>query len=382
MKRLFVLVAVCVGLYLMPTGDLVAQSNYPDYDDVYVNDFAGILDPAQENQIRRQFGALKDDTGVEATVVTLDSYTAFGTDDDSFETFATSLFNAWGIGSSETNNGILLIIALEERTVIIRTGVGWESRIEAETQDIIDSDILPLLRDGRMGDGMTAGARAIADVVRAELGADAQAAAVNQNLPQATRPPAERTTQVAPPQNNSETGSVLQRMLLWIFGLFSVGIVGAGGYMIAQPPKCEHCNRDLRKLDEQQDDAFLNAGQITEERIDSVNYDVWVCDFDDYVLINRNAYWFSGYRKCPTCANKTVLETNQVVERATKRSTGLQKVTKDCKHCDFHNVSHVTLPRITENNSSGSSSFGGGSSSSGGSFGGGHSSGGGSSGSW
>lgn len=169
MKRLIVMVAVCIGFWLMPAGNLEAQSDYPDYDDVYVNDFAGILDSRQEAQIRRQFSSLKEDVGVEATVVTLESYLAYGTDDESIDMFATSLFNTWGIGNSETNTGILLLIDLEARTVIFRTGIGWESRIEAETDRIIEEVLLPELRDGNMGEAMVAGANEIAQVVFNEL---------------------------------------------------------------------------------------------------------------------------------------------------------------------------------------------------------------------
>ncbi len=381
MRRFFVISSLCIGLCLIAVGSLAAQSAYPDYDELYVNDFAEILSNSQENRVRNAFQQLNVDTGVEATLVTIDSYVAYESDDESFDEFATSLFNSWGIGSSELNNGILLLIALEERSVRIETGVGWENRIKPETQQIIDSEILPQLRDGRMGDGMTAGALAIVDVVRIELDAELRTNTSNA--------PAEQNNQTAPAQNNSNSTPLISRIFRWVLGLFSVWIVGSGGYMLTRPPKCEHCERELRKLDEQQDDAFLNAGQQTEERIASVDYEVWVCDFDDYVLINRYSTWFSGYSNCTNCSNKTLGETTRVLQKATTRSSGLQEVTKDCKHCDFHRVSEVPLPRIQESSSSSSSrSFGGGGFSSGGggggggSFGGGHSSGGGSSGSW
>lgn len=387
MKRFFVLSSLCLSLFFVFAGSLTAQSAYPDYDDIYVNDFADILSNSQESQVRNEFQQLKSDTGVEVTLVTIDSYVAYGTDDDSFDAFATSLFNTWGIGSSELNNGILLLIALEERSVRIETGVGWENRIQPETQQIIDTDILPPLRDGRMGEGMTAGALSIVDVVRAELDAEDDEPRVNAvSESQSQTAPAGQDTQAPPAQNTGSSTPIIQQVFRWIFGLFSVGIVGSGGYMLTRPPKCEHCERELRMLDEQQDDAFLNAGQKTEERISSVDYQVWVCDFDDYVLINPNAYWFSGYSTCPSCSNKTVTRTTKVLQRATTNATGLQEVTKDCKHCDFHRVTEVKLPKIQKSSSSSSSSsrsFGGGSSGGGGgSFGGGHSSGGGSSGSW
>ena len=144
MKKYFASVGVFISLVLMFSSQVGAQSNYPDYSDLYVNDLAEVLDNGQESQIRNVLSKLNTDTGVEATVLTVDSIQGFNTGDQTIESFSTNLFNDWGIGDSELNNGILLLLAIEERGVRIETGVGWESCVQVNvvggsTADVFDT---------------------------------------------------------------------------------------------------------------------------------------------------------------------------------------------------------------------------------------------------
>ncbi|MFT5195453.1 MAG: hypothetical protein ACI85U_002473 [Candidatus Promineifilaceae bacterium] len=362
MKYFFVMCSLCLSLQLVFTGSVYSQSNYPDYQNVYVNDFAEILSASQEATIRNELTKLRTDTGVEATVVTVESYAAYGTNDDSFEAFATNLFNDWGIGDRELNNGVLLLLALEERSVRIETGRGWENQLQSETETIIDSEILPKLRDDQMAEGMIIGTNAIANAVRIELGFTAT------QLPQGA---------IAPPTNSWK--QTLTTLAISLFSVLGIGAAGGATYKFARPPRCEHCDRVLRKLGEVQDDAFLNAGQQTEERINAANYNVWVCDHDDYVSVKKRNKMFSMHQACPVCEFTTVTEQSKILQRATTESTGQQLVTKNCNHCDYQQSYEVVLPKVSISSTNDSLSFGSSSSSS---FGDGSSGGGGSSGSW
>jgi uncharacterized protein len=86
---------------------------------------------------------------------------------DPIETWATGLFNAWGVGKAGKDNGVLLVIALEDHRLRIATGDGARTRLtDYGAQVIIDSTITPLLRAGRTEDAVLAGL----DEIRRSLG--------------------------------------------------------------------------------------------------------------------------------------------------------------------------------------------------------------------
>ena len=129
----------------------------------------------------------------------------------------------------------------------------------------------------------------------------------------------------------------------------------------------------MTRLGETEDDALLAAGAQTEERVGSVDYDVWRCGGCGHHLTLRYPKWFSGYATCPQCSNRTKSSTETVITAATTSHSGSARVVEQCAFCNFHHEFTKTLPRIQQSSSSGRSSGGGSS------FGGGRSGGGGAS---
>jgi len=128
-------------------------------------------------------------------------------------------------------------------------------------------------------------------------------------------------------------------------------------------------------LSDSADDELLQEGQVAEERIGSVDYDVWKCPACSHHFTLRYPKWFSQYDKCPQCSHRTKSSKEHVIAPATTSASGSARVVETCAFCTFAHEYTKTLPRIVE--SSSSSSSGGGSRSS--SFGGGRSGGGGAS---
>ena len=143
----------------------------------------------------------------------------------------------------------------------------------------------------------------------------------------------------------------------------------------------------MRKLGEVEDNKYLSTGQITEENVKSVDYDVWISEEKGDVLILRYSSWFSGYSTCSRCKHKTWhLEYDRTITSATYSSSGVGEKKKACAHCKHSKITRYTIPKLQKSSSSsggysGGSSWSGGSSS-GGSWGGGSFGGGGSSSSW
>jgi uncharacterized protein len=124
-------------------------------------------------------------------------------------------------------------------------------------------------------------------------------------------------------------------------------------------------------LAETEDDELLEGGQQAEERIGSVDYDVWKCPTCSHHFTLRYPKWVSSFDKCPQCHNRTKSSTETVIEAATTSSAGSAQVVESCAFCSFTSEYTRVLPRITSSSSSGSSgggssSFGGGSSGGGG----------------
>ena len=102
---LFVLMMILLG------SPPCSAAHYPSPHDRHLNDFADVLAPADAENIRARLEALDRQTGLEGSVVTVASLSDFGTNPADFETFATGLFNAWGVGHPARNDGFLVLLA-------------------------------------------------------------------------------------------------------------------------------------------------------------------------------------------------------------------------------------------------------------------------------
>jgi uncharacterized protein len=140
---------------------------------------------------------------------------------------------------------------------------------------------------------------------------------------------------------------------------------------------------EMRKLCEKEDDKYLESGQITEEQIKSVDYDVWISDEPEDVLILDYKKWFSKYSSCDKCKYKTwYLVYDKTITAATYSSSGTGETKKECVHCKHAVISRYTIPKKEKSSSSGGGGSSSSGSSSGGSWGGGSFGGGGSSSRW
>jgi uncharacterized protein len=88
----------------------------------YVNDFASILSSSVKAELEQELQDFKQTSGHEIALVTLKSLQG-----DSIENVAVAIFEQWGIGTKEKDNGVLLLVAPQERKLRIEVGYGLES---------------------------------------------------------------------------------------------------------------------------------------------------------------------------------------------------------------------------------------------------------------
>ncbi|MEM7453341.1 MAG: TPM domain-containing protein [Planctomycetota bacterium] len=288
--------------------------------------------------------------------------------------YATNLFNDWAVGNQFRNNGMLIFVALDEggAEVILGDGVDNDSNV-LSAQKLMDTIMVPRFRNGEVGSAIYAGARACATQVYSIA-----------NL--------ESPKDIASDDVRWATG---RRNINWfkdfgpvpyIFGgllLGGVALVGGRHWLRYRSRGCSNCHDTRVLLKEDEDDQFLDPPEVIEERIGSVDYDVWACLTCEDVLKLRYGRFFTRYSDCPKCDYKTRLRIERTLVAATTVSGGVVRVLEECENCSYHqDYTYATpkLPKPSRSSSSGSSFGGGGGRSSG--FGGGSSSGRGASGRW
>ena len=103
---IFITTAIfCFLLFLNPVYGI--EVDYPDYIG-YVNDFAGILDNASASDLEALITSIEKNTGAEIAVVTVDTLQGI-----TIEEYAVELFDMWGIGKAEEDNGLLILVAIQ-----------------------------------------------------------------------------------------------------------------------------------------------------------------------------------------------------------------------------------------------------------------------------
>ncbi len=115
-----------------------------------VNDAANILTPEQVATLEQKLVALDDSTSNQIAVVLIKTLGDYDIQD-----YATKLFREWGIGNKKTNNGLLIIAAIEDRRVRIEVGYGLEGAIpDITTSSIISNEITPRFKEGNYYQGI------------------------------------------------------------------------------------------------------------------------------------------------------------------------------------------------------------------------------------
>ena len=365
----------------------------------WVTDMANVISPASEAQINARLFDLRNATGHEVAVVTVTDVNAA-----SPKAFATALFNHWGIGSKERNDGLLVLLVVGQRRLEMETGIGMESRLPDDwIVGMQRRGMVPKFKSGDYGGGIEAGLLEVDKKLRG----GAVAIAATPMLPAidpATGKPYPTPTPLSPYESqlvrDPVTGKLVPRggapvnhaavgshppppsgggVFDFLAGIAAVVTGGAGSvlglFFIGKAmKKCPKCKSDTVLLDELADDPHLDEKQKMEEQIGSVNWKVYVCPGCDFTRTVASNRWFSGYSSCGGCQARTLKSTSTTLTYATYDHGGTVQVNESCVRCPYRNTYTRSTPRKTRSSSSSSSSSS--------SFGGGRSRGGGGGSSW
>jgi uncharacterized protein len=131
-----------------------------------VSDFAGIIDVATRQQLTTLLQELKEKTGAEIAVVTVETTQPLSVFD-----YAMKIAETWKPGAKGKDNGVVFLVATKDRKMFIVTGYGVEGVLpDGKVGAIQDEYIVPAFKQGDYARGILDGARVMASLVAAEYG--------------------------------------------------------------------------------------------------------------------------------------------------------------------------------------------------------------------
>jgi uncharacterized protein len=165
MKKIGILV---LFLLFLVSNVHAANTEYNPTAQFFVNDFANILSDETEQAIFNMGVNIQEKTTAQLVIVTVPNM-----DGGYIESYANKLFNRWGIGSKDKNNGILLILSKDERKIRIEVGYGLEGAInDAKAGRILDKYAVVPLKDNNYDQAILDTAKQIQGEIYTEYNID------------------------------------------------------------------------------------------------------------------------------------------------------------------------------------------------------------------
>ncbi len=370
----------------------------------YVSDPANYLQPGEVQQLNQMIGALEGNSTAQVAVVILPSI-----GEEVPKDFATRLFQRWGIGQAGNDNGLLLLVVMDQRRTEFETGYGMEAVLpDIICYRILMEELIPQFQDGNYGAGVVAAISRVKTLLEnPEVLEEIRAEAEPKYYPffGLKIPPwiywylvgallfgLAVVVWIAITLANKEdlydkyrhvryASSFIFIILFPIPYLLLYFVVQMVLRRLRNQTRYSKINGEpMRKLTEAEEDEYLDKGQIAEELVGSVDYDVWITDDLEDIVILPYKKRFTKYSACPKCKFRTYHHAEtRTLRQATQYSTGEKERLYECKNCNYIQRKRITIPRISSGGGSGGGGFSGGG---GGGWGGGSSGGGGGGASW
>ena len=343
------------------------------------------------------------------------------------EEYSYQLFKHWGVGKSDKDNGVLFVLALDDRKCRIEVGSGAEGVLtDIACANILRGYVMPVMKSGNLNQAVAGGINEICDLLKdpeaaKELRSDQSFGVLNEVKSLDKEVIWDFVFLViiavlvfslfmlvsdllATHKRDNYRRAMIWRSHMstyWWCALLSAGLglpVALLAWAFYRHSRdvteiCDTCGAKMRKLNEEEDNAFLSNSQDFEEKLGTVDYDVWLCP--DCGTVARFPYVEKQlkYKECPECHTIAMnLVEDKVVVPATTRKSGHGERIYQCQYCKHIRREGYEIPKKVDDSAIaaglaagailGSGRGGGGGFGGGGSFGGGSSSGGGASGGW
>ncbi|MGG7445805.1 TPM domain-containing protein [Kosakonia oryzendophytica] len=158
MARILALLLVLTGFAAQALASPIPPMNG------FVNDPDELLTSWERAELTRQVNTLNERSGTQTAVLVVP-----GTGSDTIEQFAWQVFNHWRLGNAQRNDGVLLLVAWQDRHVRIEVGSGLEGMLtDALASRIINEYIIPPFKSGELATGITRGVEGISTVLASQ----------------------------------------------------------------------------------------------------------------------------------------------------------------------------------------------------------------------
>lgn len=144
-----------------------AEINYPSPTNYkYINDYVGILNSDEIETIVSLGKELEEKTGAQSVVVIIDT-----TNGAPIENYAINLFRSWGIGQKSKDNGLLMLVSINDRNWRVEVGRGLEGAIpDALSNRVMETLAKDDFKNQNYGSGIVNSYSAFSDLIAEEYG--------------------------------------------------------------------------------------------------------------------------------------------------------------------------------------------------------------------
>ena len=341
----------------------------------WVSDMANLLDANTEARLNQMIRQLEAQNGSEIAVVTVPNVAPMA----SPKSFATTLFNYWGIGKQGRNNGVLFLISKGDRRTEIETGRGLSSKLPNQrVQQILQQQVTPRFKQGQFNQGTLAGTQALVSELQ-RLGGSPRAAQTRQPARSpAIAQTAPTSRPAAPPTKPQPTVSLVPVVSPGMPGLAptdsgnnalvslligsGVGLAAAGGVALYRRSRrllltpegdsrtaggdrdqerihCEVCKTAMTSVHDFELEPYLTPAQQVAQKIGSQAYQGWRCAKCQISLYGRGFHLRTyelepdRFSPCETCQERTAKRQVKETTAPTWNREGQLTIANDCQCC-------------------------------------------------
>ena len=121
-------------------------------DKEWVNDYIGLLNAEQKQVLTTELQSLEDSVGSQMTIMIIDTLQGMEISD-----FSYLIASSWGIGRKDFDDGVLILLAKNDRQMRIEVGLGLEKIItNATAENIIKTEMIPDFKQQKFYEGLLA----------------------------------------------------------------------------------------------------------------------------------------------------------------------------------------------------------------------------------
>lgn len=380
-KFLTIIIALVLGVSMSMADDRVYTPEEMVNPNIanryhYICDPAHLLSSQTTDEVNKRLYNLRNQTTCEVLVAIAPSI-----GDQLPEEWCEQVFTRWGIGKKDKDNGALLVIVPGDRLVRIQTGYGVEGVLtDIACNNIIRKAVYPNMREGNLDAAVNQATALMTEALTDPAVADELRSQEADNYGGVGIRALNRDVLltflnwcigiffaialllfimdlVKGRKLDGYHRSILWRDNIRIFSWLSVFTAGLGLVFLfgawllyrrarTKKLKCPTCGTKMNRLSESEDNELLNESQDFEEKINTVDYDVWECP--KCGTIERFPYKTDQkkYTECPACHTIAMcLDHETILRPATTRSEGIGEKVYVCQFCGHNHRQRFKIPR-------------------------------------